>query len=146
MIATVLRKEFLAVLRDGRVLTGAAALLALGIIALASGAARYSALAGERAAAQALVAEQWTQQGEKNPHSAAHYGVYAFRPALPLSFFDPGVVSFEGVAIWLEAHKRNFATGRPADDMTPLARFGELSLSFVFQALVPLALDRKSVV
>ncbi|MEZ5514448.1 MAG: DUF3526 domain-containing protein [Steroidobacteraceae bacterium] len=140
MIATVLRKEFLAVLRDGRVLTGAAALLALGIIALASGAARYSALAGERAAAQALVAEQWTQQGEKNPHSAAHYGVYAFRPALPLSFFDPGVVSFEGVAIWLEAHKRNFATGRPADDMTPLARFGELSLSFVFQALVPLAL------
>lgn len=59
---------------------------------------------------------------------------------LAIEFFRPGVLNYEGVAIWLEAHKQNFATGRPADDMTPLARFGELSLGFVFQALVPLVL------
>jgi ABC-2 type transport system permease protein len=140
MIATVARKEFRGALRDGRVLAGALLLLVLGLAALASAAARYADVSAERAAAQALIQEQWTAQGEKNPHSAAHYGIYAFRAALPLGFFDPGVSSYEGVSIWLEAHKRNFAIGRPADDMTALARFGELSLAFVFQALVPLGL------
>lgn len=127
-------------LRDGRVLAGALVLLLLSAMALASAVARYESLASERAVAQALIAEQWNEQGEKNPHSAAHYGVYAFRPVLPLAFFDPGVLPYAGVSIWLEAHKQNFATGRPADDMTPLARFGELSLAFILQALVPLGL------
>jgi ABC-2 type transport system permease protein len=140
MIATVARKEFRGALRDGRVLAGACVLLLLGLVALASAGARYASLSSERAVAQALIQEQWTEQGDKNPHSAAHYGIYAFRPALPLSFFDPGVLAYEGVSIWLEAHKRNFPAGRPADDMTALARFGELSLGFVFQALVPLGL------
>ncbi len=140
MIATVARKEFRGAMRDGRVLAGACVLLLLGVVALASAGARFANISRERAVAQALIQEQWTNQGEKNPHSAAHYGIYAFRPAQPLSFFDPGVLSYEGVSIWLEAHKRNFAAGRPADDMTALARFGELSLGFVFQALVPLGL------
>lgn len=140
MIATVARKELRGTLRDGRVQAGALVLLLLGVVALASAAARYASVSAERARAQALIQQQWAGQGEKNPHSAAHYGIYAFRPALPLGFFDPGVSSYEGVSIWLEAHKRNFAAGRPADDMTALVRFGELSLAFVFQALVPLGL------
>lgn len=127
-------------LRDGRVLAGALVLLLLAAVALASAAARFGTLASERAVAQSLIATQWNEQGEKNPHSAAHYGVYAFRPVLPLAFFDPGVLPYAGVSIWLEAHKQNFAAGRPADDMTPLARFGELSLAFILQALVPLGL------
>jgi ABC-2 type transport system permease protein len=35
--------------------------------------------------------EQWLHQGVKNPHSAAHYGVYAFKPKMPLSLVDQGV-------------------------------------------------------
>ena len=140
MIRTVADKELRSALRDGRVLAGGLGLFLLGLVALLSAGAHYEALSRERVAAQAAVAQQWREQGEKNPHSAAHYGLYAFRPALPLAFFDPGVSSYEGVSIWLEAHKRNFATGRPADDMTPLLRFGELSLAFVFQTLLPLGL------
>ncbi len=140
MIGIVARKELVGALRDGRVRAGALLLLLLGAIALLSASARYANLSSERRIAQAIIEAQWQGQGEKNPHSAAHYGLYAFRPALPLGFFDPGVLPYEGVSVWLEAHKRNFASGRPADDMTPLARFGELSLAFVFQALVPLAL------
>ena len=140
MIVTIARKEFRGVLRDGRVLVSAGVLLLLGLVALASAGARYASLNSERAIAQALIQAQWIEQGDKNPHSAAHYGIHAFRPALPLSFFDPGVLAYEGVSIWLEAHKRNFPAGRPADDLTALARFGELSLGFVFQALVPLGL------
>ena len=140
VVLTVARKEFRGTLRDGRVLAGAFVLLLLGAVALISASVRYQALADERAVAQALIAEQWNEQGEKNPHSAAHYGIYAFRPALPLSFFDPGVSPYDGVSVWLEAHKQNFATGRPADDMTSLVRFGELSLGFILQALLPLGL------
>jgi ABC-2 type transport system permease protein len=140
MVLTVARKEFRGMLRDGRVLAGAVVLLLLAVLALASATARYASLANERAVAQALIAEQWNEQGDKNPHSAAHYGVYAFRPVLPLGFFDPGVLPYAGVSIWLEAHRQNFAAGRPADDMTSLARFGELSLAFILQALVPLGL------
>jgi ABC-2 type transport system permease protein len=140
MVLTAARKELRGMLRDGRVLAGALLLLLLAAVALASAAARFETLASERAVAQSLIAAQWNEQGEKNPHSAAHYGVYAFRPVLPLAFFDPGVLPYAGVSIWLEAHKQNFAAGRPADDMTPLARFGELSLAFILQALVPLGL------
>jgi ABC-2 type transport system permease protein len=140
VIGVVARKELRACVRDGRVRAGALMLLVLGVLALLSAAARYTTLANERSTAQALIEAQWVGQGEKNPHSAAHYGLYAFRPAPPLSFFDPGVIAFEGVSVWLEAHKRNFASGRPIEDMTALARFGELSLAFILQALLPLAL------
>ena len=140
MILIAAGKELRGILRDGRILAGALALLLLAAVALLSASARYAVLSRERAVAQQVVAQQWQRQGEKNPHSAAHYGQYAFRPALPLSFFDPGVLPYAGVSIWLEAHKQNFAVGRPADDMTALARFGELSLAFILQALVPLGL------
>ena len=137
---TVAMHELRMLLRDGRARAGAVALLLLAAVALASGLVRNQSLAAERARAQAVIAEQWTAQGEKNPHSAAHYGSYAFRPVLPFAFFDAGVLPYAGVSIWLEAHKQNFAEGRPADDATPLARFGELTLAFILQALVPLAL------
>jgi ABC-2 type transport system permease protein len=140
MIFTIANKEFRAILRDGRALYGTIVFVLLGMLALVTGAIRYSELDAERLRAQEHVAEQWRAQGDKNPHSAAHYGQYAFRSALPLAFFDPGVQAFEGVSIWLEAHKRNFATGRPADDAAPLARFGELSLAFIYQALLPLGI------
>jgi ABC-2 type transport system permease protein len=140
MIRAIVGNELRAAWRDGRVRGGAVAFLVLGVVAFASAAARFESLAAERAAAQAVIAEQWREQGEKNPHSAAHYGIYAFKPVTPLAFFDTGVSAYEGVAIWLEAHKRNFAQGRPADDATGLARFGELTLGFVMQVLLPLAI------
>jgi ABC-2 type transport system permease protein len=139
MLRAIARKEVATCWRDGRVRAGAAAFLLLGCLAIAAGALRATAIERERVAAQRAVADQWLEQGEKNPHSAAHYGQYAFRPAPPLAFFDPGVSSFDGVSIWLEAHKRNFATARPADDLSSLSRFGELSLAFVLQILLPLA-------
>jgi ABC-2 type transport system permease protein len=139
MLRAIAGKEFRSAWRDGRLRLGALAFLALGLVAFGSAAARFGALAAERATAQRVVEEQWEHQGDKNPHAAAHYGLYAFRPVTPLAFFDTGVGAYEGVSIWLEAHKQNLATGRPADDATALARFGELTLGFVLQALLPLA-------
>jgi len=140
MILDIAIKEFYQTSRDGRFRVAAALFLLLTLIALVIATQRYQSLSAERMRAQKEVASQWMDQGEKNPHSAAHYGQYAFRPALPLTFFDSGVQAFEGVSIWLEAHKRNFAVGRPADDMSPLSRFGEISLAYLLQVLLPLIL------
>ena len=80
----------------------------------------------------------WESQDEKNPHSAAHYGTYAFKPKYPLSLIDPGVDKFSGISIFLEAHKRNEAQYMAASDQTGLARFGELTPDFIMLFIIPL--------
>lgn len=138
MIGVVARNELRSLLRDGRIrLTGAIVVLML-LVAVATAVQRYLDIASETAAAQALVNEQWQSQGEKNPHAAAHYGLHAFRPVTPLTFFDTGVSNYEGVSIWMEAHRRNRAEARPAEDMTAMARFGELTGAYALQVFLPL--------
>ncbi len=80
----------------------------------------------------------WETQDEKNPHSAAHYGTYAFKPKFALSLFDYGVTKYTGNSIFLEAHNRNEASFSEASDQTSLARFGTLSINFVLIYLFPL--------
>lgn len=96
MILDIATKEFRQILRDGRFRLAAALFIMLTAIAFFTASQRYQSLSAERTRAQQEVALQWMEQGEKNPHSAAHYGQYAFRPALPLAFFDSGVQAFEG--------------------------------------------------
>ena len=55
------------------------------------------------------VRERWENSPDKHPHRMAHYGYIAFRNKYPLSFFDFGMESFTGNAIFLEAHKQNTA-------------------------------------
>ncbi len=138
MLVVIARKEFLMLLRDGRVTWSAAILAVMLLAALVTAGVRYQAIAGERVRAQAVVDQQWREQGEKNPHAAAHYGLYAFKPVTPLSFFDTGINNFTGVSIWLEAHKQNMAEGEPARDSTAISRFGELTVAFTLQTLLPL--------
>ena len=138
MIRIVAAKEFTQLRRDPRVRLTAAILVVMLLVALISAVARYQDVSQERAAAQEIINEQWNNQGEKNPHAAAHYGIYAIRPVTPLSFFDTGVTAFTGVSIWLEAHRRNLAGGRPADDDTAAGRAGELTGAYALQLLLPL--------
>lgn len=138
MIATVAAKEFRALSRDPRVRITAALLIVMLSVSLVSAFLRYADVSQEREAAQALINEQWTNQGEKNPHAAAHYGIYAIRPVTPLSFFDTGITQFSGVSIWLEAHRRNLPGGRPADDNTAAGPNAELTAAYTLQVLLPL--------
>jgi len=138
MILTVARKVFTEVMRDGRIKWSAAIFAVMLLVAMATAAQRYVDISVERDSAQEVVNEQWRAQGEKNPHAAAHYGVYAFKPVTPLSFFDTGITSYTGVSVWLEAHNQNDAEGEPARDATAIARFGELTAAFTLQMLLPL--------
>jgi ABC-2 type transport system permease protein len=79
-------------------------------------------LAQERGLFVSAERARWLAQGEKDPHSAAHFGVWAVRPASPLAVLAPGIDPYVGLAVWLEAHKRNEMIFRPMQDADPVLR------------------------
>ena len=138
MIGIVARKEFAEIVRDGRFKWTAALMALLLLTAMLAGVQRYNSYMAIEAAAQGSTNTQWLKQGDKNPHSAAHYGNYAFKPLGPLAFFDNGVTNYTGTAVFMEAHKQNFAIGSPAADTSAISRFGELNGAMILQLLLPL--------
>jgi ABC-2 type transport system permease protein len=138
MIPRIARKEITDTLRDGRFRWGGMVVLGLLILALGAGWSHQRELAEAHHAAEEQTWEHWVAQEEKNPHSAAHYGVYAFKPVTALALIDQGVNPYVGVATWLEAHRQNPFEYRPAQDATAVARFGVLTAAGVMQLLIPL--------
>jgi len=140
MITRIARKEFTEIWRDGRFRWSAVIVLTLLIAALAIGWKNYTSAKAEQEKAQAESRESWENQGSRNPHSAAHFGVYAYKPKMPLSLVDSGLDTYTGTNIWVEAHYQNPARGRPIEDATALQRFGELTAAVVLQLLLPLVI------
>jgi ABC-2 type transport system permease protein len=138
MLRRIARKELLELVRDGRFRWSAALVAVLLVAALAMGASQVRTISREHATAQRATRADWLAQGAKNPHSAAHYGIYAFKPKTALALVDRGVDPFTGVLAWLEAHRQNEFKYRPAQDQTALQRFGELTAATVLQLLLPL--------
>lgn len=138
MIWHVAFKEFKEIRRDGRFIWSALILVVLLVSAIGFGAQRYAENRALRLAAEREDRSAWLEQGQKNPHSAGHYGIYAFKPTTPLALFDPGYDDYTGVLQYLEAHKENQTGYKPAADATALQRFGDLSGARVLQLLVPM--------
>jgi ABC-2 type transport system permease protein len=138
VISSIIVKEWRELSRDAR-LKGLFALVVLLMLgALAFGATHRQHLDRERAAAAQADRALWTSQGAKDPHAAAHFGQYAFKPESPLALADPGVDAYVGAAVWLEAHKQNEPRFRAARDAGSTARLGGLSLAFVLRTIMPL--------
>ena len=138
MIVRIARKELTEMFRDGRFRVLSVVVLGVSLVSLAAGWKHYRDVNRQHEAAQAETRAQWLGQGRKNPHSAAHYGVYAFKPKSQLAMLDTGIDPYVGVASWLEAHKQNEFKYRPAQDRTALQRFGEMSAAEALQVLMPL--------
>lgn len=138
MIFAIARKEFLDAWRDGRFRIAAAVVVLLLGVALLLAWQQGRRTHADRAAATALERENWLNQGEKNSHSAAHFGVYAFKPVSPLAAFDRGIEPYVGSTVFLEAHRQNQAAFLPAQDATAIRRFGELTAAAGLQLLAPL--------
>jgi ABC-2 type transport system permease protein len=134
----VAAKEWLELTRDSRLRWLCALVVLLMLAALGFGAAERERIASERAAASRADRALWTGQGAKDPHAAAHFGQYAFKPESPLALADPGVDAYVGSAVWLEAHKQNDAKFRSARDGGVAARLGGLSLAYILQTIAPL--------
>lgn len=84
--------------------------------------------------------QNWVNQGANNPHGAAHFSRYAFRPTPPLAAVEPGVWDFAGAAVWMEAHHQNPATLRRAEDALARAPMATLSVAWITRSIGSLAL------
>lgn len=98
----------------------------------------YQANYAEKVLVTSEVREQWDNQGDKNLHRGAHFGLYVFRPDSLLSIIEPGVTNATGQAIYLEPHRRNLARNSAVQDENFTSRLEKLTPSFVLYALIPL--------
>lgn len=136
----IAKKEIADLLHDKRLHWSALTLYALFGLALFSGWQYFTQTQPRHAAAQASSYQQWLAQGTKNPHSAAHYGFYAFKPVPLMAIVDKGMDEYLGNSVWMEAHKQNNVSNRTAQDVTDVSRFGSLTVGFVMQFLLPLVI------
>ncbi len=125
-------------LRERRLQIAALLLSGLFLLSLFGAYDYYASLKKQHEEATATARDQWENQEEKNPHSAAHYGTYVFKPIYPLSYFDRGVDAFTGNTLFLEGHRSNQAKHRGAEDRSSFARLGVLTPAFVLAMLFPL--------
>jgi ABC-2 type transport system permease protein len=139
MMLRLLRLELALLLDDWLVRWIAAALFALMLVTFSISLREASHTSAEATRTTALERQRWLGQDPKNPHSAAHYGIWAFKPSSPLATLDPGVEPYVGRMIRIEAHRYNDALYRSAQDRSPLARGGSTTVADIVHLVVPLA-------
>ena len=130
--------EFRELKKNYRFKIGAIITYILFFIALYSGYQQYVYEHAEINKTKEITYRQWVSQGDKNPHSAAHYGLYAFKPPSTLFIFDKGIEDYLGRAVWLEAHNQNEVKISQVKDQGLTGKFGYLSVSFIWQLFIPL--------
>ncbi len=86
------------------------------------------------------VRAQWENMGPSNPHNAAHYGSYAFKPLTPLSALDEGVNLTAGRLLRLEGHVQNETVHSIQSQSLFMSYFGPLKAALVLQVVIPLLL------
>ncbi|MEM9859369.1 MAG: DUF3526 domain-containing protein [Bacteroidota bacterium] len=138
MLRLIIKKEFLTALRDTRLQVSGGILIVLMLIAVFVGRQGQKLVQEERAKAQSAMYDKWLDQGNKHPHSAAHYGQFAFKPKPVLSFLDVGLDNYTGISVFLEAHKQNEVLFSAAQDSNGMTRFGEMTAALILQVLLPL--------
>lgn len=84
--------------------------------------------------------KKWENIDNMNPHGAAHYGTYVFKPHNLLSSLDEGVNSVVGNVLRIEGHVQNEIVFSEASQMQTISKFGKLKCSLLLQYIIPLLL------
>ncbi|NRB50255.1 MAG: DUF3526 domain-containing protein [Saprospiraceae bacterium] len=90
--------------------------------------------------AQKELRQQWENIDGMNPHGAAHYGTYVFKPAGLLSSLDEGVNNVTGKVLRVEGHVQNEIVYSEASQMQFVSKFGKLKTALLLQYILPLLL------
>jgi len=90
--------------------------------------------------AQQQLREQWENLDSMNPHGAAHYGTYVFKPSNLLGSLDEGVSSVTGNVLRVEGHVQNEMVYAEASQMQSVSKFGKLKSSLLLKYVLPLLL------
>jgi ABC-2 type transport system permease protein len=138
MMWTVYKNYLLVAFRHRYLQVMAVLVLATGILVAISGAGVHQKRLQAFTDASAKMRAAWTGQGAVNPHNSAHYGHIVFQPVTPVQVLDNGLRPYAGSMLRLEAHKQNMPAFSAAQQRTELSRFGDFSLAWVLQVMVPL--------
>ena len=90
--------------------------------------------------AQEHIRSQWDEMEPSNPHSAAHFGSYAFKSISILNSIDEGINSVTGNVLRLEGHKQNDVVFSEASQSLLISKFGKLKPALILQFIIPLFL------
>ena len=90
--------------------------------------------------AQKRVRKQWENLEAMNPHRAAHYGSFAFKPLNILNAMDGGINDITGNVLQLEGHVQNEIIYSEASQALSVSKFGKLKSSLILQYVIPLFL------
>jgi ABC-2 type transport system permease protein len=134
----IARKDATATWRDGRFRLASLLLVAILGAAFVTGWSHAATAARVREEARRAERDMQLGKGAMNPHAAAHYGAFVFKPVAPLSAVDPGITPFVGQSIFLEAHVQDLARYQPADDVSAFRGAGPMTAAMTLQVLVPL--------
>lgn len=94
----------------------------------------------QQQAAKKHVRGQWDNIDAMNPHSAAHYGSYAFKTTNALGSIDEGINSITGNVLRLEGHVQNEISYSETSQSLAISKFGKLKPSLLLQYVIPLLL------
>jgi len=100
----------------------------------------HQQLKTQREIAAKQMRNEFLAQGETNPHNAAHFGHYVFKPYNFLQVVDNGVDKFTGTTLRLEAHQQNETVFSASQSSSSLIRFGDFSFALLLQIIFPLLL------
>lgn len=137
-IFTVILNEWKNLYRNRSAIVLLSTLIILALFTIWQADKELSEKDAQRKQAIAHMREKFLGQGKVNPHSAAHYGHFVYKPVNVLGIVDEGINPFAGVSIRLEAHLQNEAQYSLAQDSSSIIRFGQLRLNILLQIIVPL--------
>lgn len=140
MLRTIIIKELRTLFRQRMVFIALLVLLSLLTIAVITSLRSYRSFMEARQAAEQQFRHQWETLDLSNPHGAAHYGTYIFKPLSSLSSFDKGIEHFTGNVYRVEAHKQHGFLAPPVPVSGNYMRFGNLTVATVLQLFLPLLL------
>src|SRR5687768_17314220 len=123
-VLTVAVKEYIVPYRDKVVVLLAVITWLLLAVGTYTGLQRQQQTAQQRERAADMFRHEWEEQ-EANPHSAAHFGTYLFKPATFLGVYDYGLNRYLGVSYRVEAHVQHEVNQAEAQTMDSQLRFGE---------------------
>ncbi len=139
-IFTTAKLEIHKMFRDKIFLIPAALIILIAFISIITSTETLNKQSIQRKIATDTMRDKFLNQGEINPHSAAHYGHFVYKPISFLSIFDPGVDAYTGTSILLEGHRQNESRFSQSQEMSSLGRLGSISFALLLQIIVPLLL------
>lgn len=138
MTKYIIKKELNDTLKNKRILFFFGIILLLTFVALYNGKLYLDSHSHMFGKAQEESYNQFVNQGEKNPHSGAHFGFHAFKPISLTSALERGIDEYLGTVFWMEAHKQGEVKLKEISDSSSLRRLGFLNIGYILQFIIPL--------